>query len=89
VLHGGGEGVTEELPAAIEEESLAGIESTTRGSLVGGPLELGGQLQGHLGNPNLQLRFGRKRGFWHGSASLAFGQLRSLLIDPPSDAKIR
>jgi hypothetical protein len=58
VLQGGGEGVTKELTAAIEEESLAGIKSATRGSLVGGPLELGGQLQGHLGNLHLQLRFG-------------------------------
>ena len=65
VLHGGGQGIPQHLPALVEQEGLAGVEDASEGSLPGLLLQLDGEIQGHLGDMALQGRMGQQRRFGH------------------------
>jgi len=69
LLESGGEGVAEELASLIQKESLASVEGTASGSLLSLLLQLGGEIQGHLGNLTLQRRLGQQRRFGHHPSS--------------------
>jgi hypothetical protein len=69
LLQSGGEGVAEELASLIKKESLASVEGTASGSLPSLLLQLGSQIEGHLGNLTLQRRLGLQRRFGHHPSS--------------------
>jgi hypothetical protein len=68
-LEGGGQGVAEELTALPKQEGLAGVKDAAQRGLPGLRFELGGQVQGHLGDLTLQGRLRQQRRFQHFSSS--------------------
>jgi hypothetical protein len=82
LLESGGEAVAEELSAPVEQKSFAGIEDTSRRSVLGCLFQLRRQLHGHLGNLALQRRTGQQRRFRHFPSSFSLGNQGNLLLHP-------